>query len=74
MSSSPGLVMDLDEAEWRILYGELLEEQGSGAGVSGNDIWEFGNGNRNGLFRSRISGRGRELKKTHSLNSGTGRE
>ena len=31
MSSSPGLVMDLDEAEWRNLYGELLEEQGSGA-------------------------------------------
>ena len=32
MSSSPGLVMDLDEAEWRNLYGELLEEQGSGGG------------------------------------------
>ena len=35
MSSSPGLVMDLDEAEWRNLYGELLEEQGSGGGVGG---------------------------------------
>ena len=32
MSSSPGLVMDLDEAEWRNLYGELLEEQDSGGG------------------------------------------
>ena len=28
--------------------------------VSGNDIWEFGNGNRNGWFHSRSSGTGRE--------------
>ena len=35
MSSSPGLVMDLDEAEWRNLYGELLEEQ-DGCGGGGN--------------------------------------
>ena len=35
MSSSPGLVMDLDEAEWRNLYGELLEQQGSGGGGGG---------------------------------------
>ena len=35
MSSSPGLVMDLDEAEWRNLYGELLEEQCSGGGGGG---------------------------------------
>ena len=27
--------MDLDEAEWRNLYGELLEEQGSGGGGGG---------------------------------------
>ena len=37
MSSSPGLVMDLDEAEWRNLYGELLEEQGSGGGGGGGE-------------------------------------
>ena len=44
MSSSPGLVMDLDEAEWRNLYGELLEEQdgvgavGGGGGGGGEGI------------------------------------
>ena len=32
-------------------------------GVSGNDIWEFGNGKGNGLFHSRSLGTGRELKK-----------
>ena len=31
--------------------------------MSGNDIWELGNGNGNGLFHSRRSGTGRELKK-----------
>ena len=43
MSSSPGLVMDLDEAEWRNLYGELLEEQGSGGGGA------FGGGGGGGI-------------------------
>ena len=38
MSSSPGLVMDLDEAEWRNLYGELLEEQDSGVGGAVGDV------------------------------------
>ena len=55
------------------------------AGVSGNDFWGFGNGNRK--FHSQSSGARRELKKPipnireregnekiHSQNSGTGRE
>ena len=33
------------------------------SGVSGNDIWEFGNGNGNVKFHSRSSGTERELKK-----------
>ena len=44
------------------------------SGVSGNDIWEFGNEKGNGRFHSRSSGSERYWKKIHSLNSGTGRE
>ena len=53
MSSSPGLVMDLDEAEWRNLYGELLEEQDGG-------------GRGDGGLRS-VGGEGIEMVKTALL-------
>ena len=46
------------------------------SGVSGNDFWEFGNGNGNGYWIIPIpkSGNGKGMEKTQSQNSGAGRE
>ena len=71
---SPGLAMDLDEAEWRKLYGELSTELGSEMDGSGEGIEMVEHALLSTQVRSNERRRGFDIKRLESYLEGDPRK